>query len=49
MLPLGSLLVGWVSQRAGAPATVLGEGVISILLALIFVEFLTKRVNPVSG
>jgi MFS family permease len=49
MLPLGSLLVGWVSQRVGAPATVVGEGVISILLALIFMEFLTKRVNTVSG
>jgi MFS family permease len=46
MLPLGSLLVGWVSQRVGAPATVLGEGVISILLALVFMEFLTKRVKP---
>jgi MFS family permease len=46
MVPLGSLLVGWVSQRVGAPATVLGEGVIAILLALIFMEFLTKRVKP---
>jgi MFS family permease len=46
MVPLGSLLVGWVSQRVGAPATVLGEGVISILLALVFTEFLTKRVKP---
>ena len=46
MVPLGSLLVGWVSQRVGAPATVLGEGVISILLALVFMEFLTKRVKP---
>jgi len=43
MLPLGSLLVGGVSQRVGAPATVLGEGVISIVLALVFIEFLTKR------
>jgi MFS family permease len=46
MLPLGSLMVGWVSQRVGAPATVFGEGVISILLALVFMEFLTKRVKP---
>jgi MFS family permease len=46
MVPIGSLLVGWVSQRVGAPATVLGEGVIAILLALIFMEFLTKRVKP---
>ena len=42
MLPLGSLLVGWVSQRAGAPATVLGEGIISILVALIFMNFTSK-------
>jgi MFS family permease len=46
MLPLGSLLVGGVSQRVGAPATVLGQGVISIVLALVFMEFLTKRVKP---
>jgi MFS family permease len=45
MVPLGSLLVGGVSQRVGAPATVLGEGVISIVLALIFIKFLTKRVT----
>jgi MFS family permease len=43
MMPLGSLLIGAVSQRLGAPATVLGEGIISIVLALVFIEFLTKR------
>ena len=43
MLPLGSLLVGAVSQRIGAPATVIGEGFIAIIVALIFLEFLTKR------
>jgi MFS family permease len=46
MLPLGSLLVGGVSQRVGAPATVLGEGIISIVLGLIFIEFLTKQAKP---
>lgn len=46
MMPLGSLLVGAVSQRVGAPATVVGEGIISIVLALVFIEFLTKRVKP---
>jgi hypothetical protein len=46
MLPLGSLLVGAISQHIGAPATVLGEGIISIVLALVFIKFLTKRVNP---
>jgi MFS family permease len=44
MMPLGSLLVGGISQRMGAPATVLGEGIISIVLALAFIGFLTKRV-----
>jgi MFS family permease len=43
MVPLGSLLVGAVSQRVGAPATVLGEGIISIALALVFIKFLTKQ------
>jgi MFS family permease len=38
MVPLGSLLVGAVSQRIGAPATVLGEGIISIVLALVFIR-----------
>jgi MFS family permease len=46
MLPLGNLLVGGVSQHIGAPATVLGQGIISIVLALVFIEFLTKHVKP---
>jgi MFS family permease len=46
MLPLGSLLVGGVSQRVGAPVTMLGEGIISLVLALVFIEFLTKQVKP---
>jgi MFS family permease len=45
MLPLGNLLVGGVSQHIGAPATVLAQGIISIVLALVFIEFLTKRVT----
>jgi MFS family permease len=43
MMPLGSLLVGAVSQHIGAPATVLGQGIIGIIVALAFVNFLTKR------
>jgi len=43
MLPLGSVLVGAVSQHIGAPATVLYEGIIALLIALIFAKFLTKR------
>jgi MFS family permease len=46
MLPLGNLLVGGVSQRIGAPATVLGQGIIAIVLALVFMEYLTKRARP---
>ncbi len=48
MIPLGSLLVGWLSQHIGAPPTVLGEGIISIAMALAFIKFLTKRINPQS-
>jgi MFS family permease len=48
MLPVGSLLVGAVSQRVGAPATVLGQGVIAIILALVFINFLTMRARPES-
>jgi MFS family permease len=44
MLPLGSLLVGGVSEHIGAPATVLAQGVISLVLALTFIKFLTTRV-----
>jgi MFS family permease len=43
MLPLGSLLVGRISQLVGAPPTVLGEGIISIVVALSFAGFLMKK------
>lgn len=42
MLPVGSLLVGFVSQHIGAPATVLGQGIIALIVALIFAKFLLK-------
>jgi MFS family permease len=42
MLPVGSLLVGAVSQHIGAPATVLCQGIIALIVALIFAKFLTK-------
>lgn len=48
MLPLGSLLVGAVSQRIGAPATVVGQGVISIVIAFVFMKFLLGRVKQKS-
>lgn len=42
MLPLGSLVVGAVSERIGAPATVLGEGIIALLLVVIFARVLKR-------
>lgn len=41
MMPLGSLLVGAISQHIGAQATVLGQGIIGLAVALIFTKFLT--------
>lgn len=43
MQPIGSLLIGAVSQQAGAPDTVLAQGVVTILIALIFAPLLRKR------
>jgi MFS family permease len=42
MMPLGSLLTGAVSERIGAPATVLAQGFIAIAIALLFVKYLTR-------
>lgn len=36
MLPLGSLLIGFISQKIGAPLTMLGQGILGILIAVIF-------------
>jgi MFS family permease len=35
MLPLGSLLIGAISSRIGAPATILSEGIIAVAIAFI--------------
>jgi len=43
MMPLGSLVVGFVSQHIGAPVTVLFQGIIGIVVALVFAKFLLKR------
>jgi len=43
MMPLGSLLVGAISEHIGAPATVLGTGIIGLVVALAFTSVLTKR------
>lgn len=45
MMPLGSLLVGAISERIGAPATVLGEGIIGIVVALVFAKSLLRKTS----
>ncbi|MGN6637711.1 MAG: MFS transporter [Mucilaginibacter sp.] len=43
MMPLGSLLIGGVSQRVGAPVTVFCQGIIGLIIALAFAKFLTRK------
>jgi MFS family permease len=40
MLPLGSLLIGAISQRIGAPDAMLCQGIIAIIIAIVFSNFL---------
>jgi MFS family permease len=42
MIPLGSLLVGAVSGWLGAPATLLGQGVLALVIGAVFYPYLTK-------
>jgi len=42
MMPLGSVIVGAVSESIGAPDTVLAEGVLAIIIALAFIKYLTS-------
>ena len=42
MLPLGSLLIGALSQQTGAPAAIFCQGIISLIIAVIFFKFLRK-------
>ncbi len=42
MMPVGSLLIGTVSQYAGAQNTVLGSGIVALIVLLIFWRFLTQ-------
>ena len=48
MMPLGSLLIGAISEHIGAPATVLAQGIIAVVIALIFVKFLTRPLKDSS-
>jgi hypothetical protein len=43
MLPLGSLLIGFVSQHAGATTVLLCQGIAAILISFVFGTFLRKR------
>jgi hypothetical protein len=46
MLPLGSLLIGSVSQRLGAPDTMLCQGITALVIVALFAKFLGKdRLN----
>jgi MFS family permease len=42
MLPLGSLLVGYTSQRMGAPNTLLCQSALALIIAVLFSKFLTR-------
>ncbi|WP_118972920.1 MFS transporter [Taibaiella koreensis] len=43
MLPLGSLIVGAVSQRIGAQTTLLCQGITGVIIALVFSAILKKQ------
>lgn len=43
MQPVGGLLVGAASTYAGAPATLLAQGLIRVIIAMLFLPFLRKR------
>ncbi len=42
MLPLGSLVIGGISQQIGAPNTIFWEGVLSLIVAGVFSKFLRR-------
>ena len=42
MLPLGSLLIGAVSQWVGAPNAILCQGITAIIIAAVFSKYLRK-------
>jgi MFS family permease len=47
MLPLGSLLVGAVSQYIGAPDTILAEGIAALVIVTIFGSYLKTSREPI--
>ncbi len=42
MLPIGSLLLGVISQQTGAPNAILCQGIIALIIAAIFSKYLRK-------
>jgi predicted MFS family arabinose efflux permease len=42
MLPLGSLLVGFISQRIGVVSTMMAQGIIALIIAASFSNFLRR-------
>jgi len=42
MLPLGSLLIGFISQHIGAPDAIFCQGIIALIIVALFSKFLTK-------
>jgi len=42
MQPLGGLVIGWVSKWIGTKDTMLGEGVIALIIGIIHIAFLRK-------
>lgn len=49
MMPLGGLLIGAVSQYAGAPETVLGSGIMALILLAIFWRYLSTPAGGGNG
>ncbi|WP_426669967.1 MFS transporter [Mucilaginibacter sp. McL0603] len=45
MLPLGSLLIGGISQRITAPLTMLGQGIMALVITAVFSKILLKKVE----
>jgi len=43
MQPLGGLLVGFVSRRIHAPATLMAQGILAVIIALVFFPYLWKE------
>jgi MFS family permease len=42
MLPIGSLLIGFISQQTGAPNAIFCQGIIALVIAAVFSKYLRK-------